>query len=115
MIRQAAVDLATRAEGLQARQERPDPHPWEGLDRRSQQLLTRLRVRVAAGEAEAGQFRPRDPEEWFAVSSTTAQDWLRDWQDQGLLEPARPGQWIRGWQLRQPWLAWVIGQPQREE
>ena len=115
VIRQAAVDLAARAEGLQARQERPDPHPWEGLDRRSQQLLTRLRARVAAGEAEAAQFRPGDLEEWFAVSPTTAQDWLRDWQEQGLLEPARPGQRIRSWQLREPWLAWVVGQLEREE
>lgn len=56
-----------------------------GLDRRSQQLLTRLRARVAAG------------------------------QEAGLLEPARPGQRIRSWQLREPWLAWVIGQLAREE
>jgi len=115
VIQQAAVDLAARAEGLQSRQERPDPHPWEGLDRRSQQLLTRLRARVAAGEAEAAYFRPGDLEEWFAVSPTTAQDWLRDWQVQGLLEPARPGQRIRSWKLREPWLAWVIGQLTREE
>lgn len=44
-----------------------------------------------------------------------AQDWLRDWQEQGLLEPARPGKRIRSWQLREPWLAWVIGQLEREE
>ena len=44
-------------------------------------------------------------EEFSAVSPTTAQDWLRDWQHQGLLEPARPGQRIRSWQLRQPWQA----------
>jgi transposase len=85
------------------------------MDRRSQQLLTRLRARVAAGEAEAAQFRPGDLEEWFAVSPTTAQDWLRDWEEQGLLEPARPGQRIRSWQLRDPWLEWVIGQLEREE
>lgn len=89
--------------------------PWEGLDRRSQQLLTRLRARVAAGEAEAAYFRPSDLEEWFAVSPTTAQDWLRDWQVQGLLEHARPGQRIRSWKLQEPWLAWVIGQLTREE
>jgi hypothetical protein len=71
---------------------------------------------VAAGEAEAAHFRPGDLEEWFAISPTTAQDWLRDWQDQGLLEPARPGQQrIRRWQLREPWLAWLIGQLAREE
>jgi transposase len=50
-----------------------------------------------------------------SVSPTTAQDWLRDWQEQGLLEPARPGKRIRSWQLREPWLAWVIGQLEREE
>lgn len=115
VMRQAAVDLSTRAERLQARQSSPDPHPWEGLDRRSQQLLTRLRARMAAGEAQAAQFRPGDLEEWFAVSPTTAQDWLREWHDQGLLEPARPGQRIRSWQLREPWLAWVVGQLEPEE
>jgi hypothetical protein len=30
-------------------------------------------------------------EELFAVSSTTVQDWLHQWQEQGLLEPFRPG------------------------
>ena len=48
------------------------PHLWEGLDRRSQQLLTRLRARVAAGQEPADQFKPTELEEWFAVSSTTA-------------------------------------------
>jgi DNA-binding FadR family transcriptional regulator len=85
------------------------------LDRRSQQLLTRLRARVAAGESDAAQFRPGDLEDWFAVSPTTGQEWLRTWQDQGLLEPARPGQRIRVWQLRQPWQRWVLDQPQRQE
>jgi transposase len=70
---------------------------------------------VAAGEAEAAQFRPGDLEEWFAISPTTAKDWLRDWQKQGLLEPTRPGQRIRSWQLRDPWLEWVIGQLERGE
>ncbi len=115
VMRQAAVALSTRAERLQARQGPPDPHSWEGLDRRSQQLLTRLRARVAAGESDAAQFRPGDLEDWFAVSPTTGQEWLRMWQDQGLLEPARPGQRIRAWQLRQPWQRWVLDQPQRQE
>lgn len=52
-----------------------------------------------------------DLEEWFAVSSTTVQDWLRQWQEQGLLEPARSGQRIRSWRLRAPWQGWVTGQP----
>ncbi len=115
VMRQAAVDLSARAERLQARQGPPDPHPWEGLDRRSQQLLTRLRARVAAGEIDAAQFKPGDLEEWFAVSPTTGQEWLREWQEQGLLEPARPGQRIRVWQLRQPWQRWVLDQPQQQE
>jgi hypothetical protein len=85
------------------------------LDRRSQQLLTRLRARVAAGEAEADQFKPGDLEEWFAISPPTAQEWLRDWLEAGLLEPARPGQRIRSWRLREPWLGWVLGQPQQQE
>lgn len=115
VMRQAAGDLADRAQALQARQEPPQPHLWEGLDRRSQQLLTRLRARVVAGQADAEQFRPADLEAWFAVSATTAQDWLRSWQEQGLLEPTRPGQRIRSWRLREPWAQWVLGQPVRLE
>ena len=115
VICRAAVDLAARAEALQSRQAQPDPHPWEGLDRRSQQLLTRLRARVTAGEVEAAQFKPGDLEEWFAVSPTTTQEWLRDWQAEGLLEPAKPGQRIRSWRLCEPWLGWVIGQPHQRE
>ena len=37
------------------------------------------------------------------------------WQEQGLLEPARPGQRIRSWRLRKPWQQWVLGQPQQRE
>ena len=70
---------------------------------------------MAAGESAAAQFKPGDLEEWFAISATTAQDWLRHWQEQGLLEPARPGQRVRNWQLREPWLAWVIGQLDKQE
>lgn len=91
VIRRAATDLSHPAEALQAQKEPPNPHPWEGLDRRSQHLLTRLRARQVAGQGQAEQFRPADLEVWFVVSSTTAQDWLRSWQDQGFLEPANPG------------------------
>jgi hypothetical protein len=115
VIQQAAADLAQRAEALQGHQESPDPHPWEGLDRRSQQLLTRLRACVAAGVGQAEQFKPADLEEWFAVSPTTAQDWLHQWQEQGFLEPARPGQRIRVWRVREPWASWVLSQPQLQE
>ena len=69
MVRRAAVALAQ-----QARQEPTAPHLREALDRRSQQLLTRLRTRVAAGQAGAELFKPGDPEGWFAISSTTAQE-----------------------------------------
>ena len=115
VLQRAAADLAERAQALQARQEPAVRHPWERLDRRSQQLLTRLRARVAAGQEPADQFKPTELEEWFAVSSTTAQDWLRQWQEQGLLEPARPGQRIRTWRLREPWQQWVLGQPLQRE
>lgn len=53
------------------------------LDRRSQQLLTRLPARVAAGQPHAELFKPGDPEAWFAISSTMAQEWLKTWQGQG--------------------------------
>jgi hypothetical protein len=32
---------------------------------------------VQRGQALADRFRPAELEEWFAVSSTTVQDWLR--------------------------------------
>lgn len=115
VIRQSTNDLAVRAQALQSKQAPAEAHPWEGLDRRSQQLLTRLRARVAAGDAQAGQFKPSDLEEWFAVSATTVQDWLRDWQQQGLLEPAKAGQRIRAWRLCHPWLDWVLSQQRQQE
>ena len=40
---------------------------------------------------------------------------LRQWQEQGLLEPARLGQRIRTWRLREPWQQWVLGQPLQRE
>jgi transposase len=70
---------------------------------------------VAAGEGEPAQFKPADLEEWFAISPTTVQEWLREWQEQGLLEPARPVQRIRIWQLRQPWQGWVLDQQEPQE
>jgi transposase len=85
VLQRAAADLAERAQALQARQEPAD------------------------------QFKPTELEEWFAVSSTTAQDWLHQWQEQGLLEPARAGQRIRTWRLREPWQQWVLSQPLQRE
>jgi len=40
---------------------------------------------------------------------------LRQWQEQGLLEPARLGQRICTWRLREPWQQWVLGQPLQRE
>lgn len=40
---------------------------------------------------------------------------LHQWQEQGLLEPARPGQRIPSWCLREPWQQWVLGQPLQRE
>ena len=111
----AAAALAQQARKLQARQEPTDPHLWEALDRRSQQLLTRLRARVAAGQADAQLFKPGDLEGWFAISSTTAQEWLRSWEREGFLRPAREGQRIRTWRLAQPWAGWVLSQPEQRE
>ena len=115
VVRQSATALAQQARKLQARQEPTAPHLWEALDRRSQQLLTRLRARVAAGQADAELFKPGDLEGWFAISSTTAQEWLKTWQSQGLLQPAKLGQRIRTWRLAQPWSNWVLSQPDQRE
>lgn len=115
VVHQAAGALAQQVRKLQARQGPTSPHPWEALDRRSQQLLTRLRARVAAGQADAELFKPGDLEGWFAVSSTTAQDWLKSWERKGLLQPAKEGQRIRTWRLAQPWASWVLSQPDQRE
>lgn len=76
---------------------------------------TRSLCPLQRGQALAFRFRPAELEECFAMSSTIAQDWWRRWQQQGLLEPARPGRQIRSWQRWEPWLAWVIGQLVWEE
>ena len=115
VVCRAAVALAQQARKLQARQEPATPHPWEALDRRSQQLLTRLRARVAAGQAGAELFKPGDLEGWFAISSTTAQEWLKSWEREGFLQPAKEGQRIRTWRLAQPWAGWVLSQPEQRE
>ena len=115
VVRRAAAALAQQARKLQARQEPAAPHPWEALDRRSQQLLTRLRARVAAGQADAELFKPGDLEGWFAVSSTTAQEWLKSWEREGFLQPAKEGRRIRTWRLTQPWAGWVLSQPEQRE
>ena len=111
----AAAALAQQAKALQVQQQPMDPHLWEALDRRSQQLLTRLRARVAAGQADAQLFKPGDLEGWFAISSTTAQEWLRSWERKGFLRPAREGQRIRTWRLAQPWVGRLLSQPEQRE
>ena len=116
VIRQAAADLARKAQALHSRQTPADPHPWEALDRRSQQLLTRLRARVVAGQSRPELFTPGDLQEWFAVSSTTAQEWIGEWRQQGLLRPAKEhGQRVRTWQLAQPWDRVVLEQLDGQE
>ena len=114
-LRHGASALARQARRLQARQEPAEPHPWEALDRRNQQLLTRLRARFAAGQAEAALFQPGDLREWFGISSPTAQEWLKDWEGQGFLQPAKAGQRIRTWRLASPWADWVLSQPEQRE
>ena len=111
VIRQAAADLASKAQALHSRQTPADPHPWEALDRRSQQLLTRLGARVADGQSHPVSFKPADLQVWFAVSTSTAQEWLRNWKQQGLLVPTKEdSQRVRTWPLAEPWASWVLGQ-----
>ena len=55
VMRQAAGDLADRAQALQARQQPPQPHLWEGLDRRNPplsdlQLHGQQAIGIAAGQ-----------------------------------------------------------------
>lgn len=50
-------------------------------------------------------------QEYFAA----VMELLHQWQEQGLLEPARPGQRIPSWCLREPWQQWLLGQPLQRE
>jgi len=96
----AARRVSERA--LEVHEAMPPPQvPWEALNRRQQQLLSRLVLAEAEGE-EALTFTPGDIADWFMVSTQTARTWLQEWHEAGFIEPASGEQRIRSWALQQP-------------
>lgn len=96
----AARRVSERA--LELHEAMPPPQvPWEELNRRQQQLLSRLVLAEAEGEA-ALSFTPGDIADWFMVSAQTARAWLQEWHEAGFIEPASGEQRIRSWALQQP-------------
>lgn len=93
----AATDLRERALALWQAEEHP-PAPWEDLDRRAQQLLSRV-VLTARETSELPNVTSADITGWFLVSATTARAWLGRWAEEGLLEPASGAQRVRNWRL----------------
>lgn len=71
---------------------------WEDLNRRQQQLLSRLAVVESEG-MEAPTFIPRDIADWFVVSTRTAREWLQEWRSEEFVLPASGEERVRSWRL----------------
>lgn len=103
-VAQASEALLERAAQLHRVIAQQAP-PWERLNRRQQQVLTRLAVGPAPAPEHPEEIRPGDIEEWFGVSATTAREWLRDWCGQGFVDPVptERGERTRRYRLRGEW------------
>ena len=100
----AADELRVRAQQLYEDAE-PIDMPWEALSRRQQQVLTRLLLSSFENRAAHVELRPGDIKSWFQVSAPTARHWMRDWVDDGFLEPAGTdrARRVRRYQLSREW------------
>jgi Fic family protein len=85
----------------------PDAPPWEELSRRSQQLLTRLLVRVLDGVENPFVISVSDVASWFGISDKTAREWLLEWTEGSLIHPvwAGSGARVRSYTLAEEWIA----------
>ena len=97
----SAAASRVRDRALSLHEVMPQPRaPWEDLNRRQQQLLSRL-VLVEADEEGVPSFTPGDIADWFTVSAQTARTWLQEWHKAGFIEPASGELRIRAWALNE--------------
>jgi Fic family protein len=80
--------------------------PWEELDRRQQQLLSRLVLAEPESDEVPG-FTAGDVSDWFSVSLQTARAWLREWHEAGLVLPSGGRVRVRAWRLSEEFAALV--------
>lgn len=94
----AADGVRERALALWERSEQPAA-PWEELGRRQQQVLAWLAI-ADPGATTSPSFTCSDVVAWFGVSEWTARQWLSEWHEEELIEPASGCQRITAWRLR---------------
>ncbi|HEY9608984.1 Fic family protein [Allocoleopsis sp.] len=101
----AADELQAKAKSLY-QGAAPDAPPWERLPRQQQQVLTRLLARVLDGVENPFLINRSDIESWFGVSDRTAGEWLKEWAEDGLVNPvlAGSGVRIRSYELAEEWV-----------
>jgi Fic family protein len=101
----AADELQAKAKSLY-QGATPAAPPWESLPRLQQQVLTRLMARVLDEVENPFVISPSDIAAWFGVSDNTAREWLKDWVENGFINPvlAREGKRIRSYTLAEEWM-----------
>ena len=84
----------------------PEVPPWERLPRTSQQLLTRLLARVLDGAENPFIINSSDIDSWFGVSERTAREWLKQWTEEGFVNPitTASGERVRNYALAPEWV-----------
>ena len=78
---------------------RSEPNPLRNLSRRFDNLMLRSLVQAVGDRATDTLFTPGDVAEWFGVSDRTAREWLGEWKQEGLVEPASGAERVRTWRF----------------
>jgi Fic family protein len=101
----AADELQAKAKSLY-QAATPEAPPWESLPRQQQQVLTRLLARILDEVENPFVISPSDIAVWFGVSDNTAREWLKEWVEDGFINPvlAREGKRIRSYTLSEEWM-----------